>query len=54
MSDVYTPIDKTSFTALGQVVRHARRVLLKIADRIWTVLIRAAHQRAMALSPPAA
>lgn len=41
------------FTALGQVVRHARRVLLKIADRIWTVLIRAAHQRAMALSPPA-
>ena len=38
----------------GNSVRHARRVLLKIADRIWIVLIRAAHQRAMALSPPAA
>ena len=42
------------FTAMGQVVRHAHRVLLKIANRIWAALIRAAAERAMALSPPPA
>lgn len=42
------------FTAMGQVVRHAHRALLKIANRIWAALIRAAAERAMELSPPPA
>jgi len=40
------------FTGLGQIVHHARRVILKVLEEIWVVLIRAAQERAMALSPP--
>jgi len=40
------------FTGLGQVVCHARRVILKVLEQIWATLIRAAQERAMALSPP--
>ena len=43
----------TVFTGLGQVVSHARRVVMKVLEGIWTRLIRAALERAMALSPPA-
>jgi len=40
------------FTGLGQIVHHARRVILKILEELWATLIRAAQERAMALSPP--
>jgi hypothetical protein len=40
------------FTGLGQIVRHARRVILKVLEELWATLIRAAQERAMALSPP--
>ena len=41
------------FTGLGQVICHARRVILKVLGQIWATLLRAAHERSMALSPPA-
>ena len=41
------------FTCLGQVVRHARRIVLKVLERLWVALLKAACERAMALSPPA-
>lgn len=40
------------FTCLGQVVCHARRVLLKAAHELWVRLIHAAQDRAIALRPP--
>lgn len=40
------------FTGLGQIVCHARRVIMKVLKEIWATLIRAAQERAMALSPP--
>ena len=40
------------FTGLGQIVHHARRVILKILEELWATLIRAAQERALALSPP--
>jgi hypothetical protein len=40
------------FTGLGQIVRHARRMVLRVVEEIWATLIRAAQERAMALSPP--
>ena len=41
------------FTCLGQVVHHARRIVLKVLERLWVALLKAACERAMALSPPA-
>ena len=41
----------TVFTGLGQVVSHARLVVMKVLEGIWNRLIRAALERAMALSP---
>ncbi len=41
------------FTGLGQIVCHARRVVMKVLEEIWNTLIRAALERAMAISPPA-
>jgi len=40
------------FTVLGQVICHARRVVMKVLEQIWATLIRVAQERAMALSPP--
>ncbi|MCX5999852.1 MAG: transposase [Chloroflexi bacterium] len=40
------------FTCLGQVVRHAHRVILKVLEELWVRLIHAAHERAMALISP--
>jgi len=40
------------FTCPGQIVRHARRVILKVLEDLWVALIRAVQERAMALSPP--
>lgn len=40
------------FTALGQIVHHARRVMMKVLEGLWATLIRAAQERAMTLSPP--
>jgi hypothetical protein len=40
------------FTGLGQVICHARRVVMKVLEQVWATLIRAAQQRAIALSPP--
>ena len=40
------------FTGLGQIVHHARRVILKVLEELWATLIRAAQERAMTLSPP--
>ena len=40
------------FTCPGQIIRHARRVILKVLEELWVVLIRAVQERAMALSPP--
>jgi len=40
------------FTCLGQVVCHARRVLLKTAEEVWVRLIQAAQEGAIALMPP--
>jgi hypothetical protein len=40
------------FTCLGQVVCHARRVFLKVLQKLWIVLIRAAQEQAIALTPP--
>lgn len=39
------------FTCLGQVIHHARRVMLKIIETLWG-LIRTAQEEAMALTPP--
>ena len=41
------------FTGLGQVIRHAGRVILKVLEELWTTLLWTAHERSMALSPPA-
>jgi len=41
------------FTCLGQVVRHAHRTVLKLLEKLWVALLKAARQQAMALSPPA-
>jgi len=40
------------FTCLGQVVRHARKIVLKVLEKLWVVLLKGARERAMALSPP--
>jgi len=40
------------FTGLGQVVCHARRVIMKVLEEIWATLIRVVQEQAMALSPP--
>jgi hypothetical protein len=40
------------FTGLGQVICHARRVVMKVLEQVWTTLLRAAQERAIALSPP--
>ncbi|MFC1999847.1 IS1380 family transposase [Chloroflexota bacterium] len=40
------------FTCLGQVVRHAHRVVLKVMEKLWVALLKAAGARALALSPP--
>ena len=40
------------FTCLGQVVCHARRVLLKLQEKLWVALLKAARERALVLSPP--
>lgn len=42
------------FTCLGQVVRHARKEVLKVLKKAWVSLLGGARGRAMALSPPAA
>lgn len=42
------------FTCLGQIVCHARRVILKVLEGMWAKLIHAARERAMALGPPMA
>jgi len=41
------------FTCLGQVVRHARKEVLKVLKKAWVSLLGGARGRAMALSPPA-
>jgi hypothetical protein len=41
------------FTCLGQVIRHARRIVLKVLEKLWVALLKTAQERAMALSPPA-
>ncbi len=41
------------FTCLGQVVCHARQVVLKTIEELWVKLVRSAEQGAMGLSPPA-
>lgn len=40
------------FTCLGQIVRHAHRIVLKVLEKLWVALLQAARERAMALSPP--
>lgn len=40
------------FTCLGQVVRHAHRVVLKVMERLWVTLLKNAGGRALALGPP--
>ena len=40
------------FTCLGQVVRHARKIVLKVMEKLWVALLKVARERAMALSPP--
>jgi len=41
------------FTCLGQVVRHAHKVVFKVLEKLWVALLKAARGRALALSPPA-
>lgn len=41
------------FTHFGRVISHAGKLLLRIADRAWEVLLRSAYYRVLALSPPA-
>ena len=40
------------FTQFGRVVNHAGRLLLRIANRVWEILLRTAYHRVLALSPP--
>ena len=40
------------FTQFGRVVSHAGRILLRLANRVWEVFLRAAYNRVLALSPP--
>jgi hypothetical protein len=42
----------TVFTCLGQVISHARRVVLKVLTEVWHRLIRGAHERALVLNCP--
>ena len=41
------------FTCLGQVVRHAHKVVMKVMEKLWVALLKGAVGRALALSPPA-
>lgn len=41
------------FTQFGRVISHAGRMLLRIADKVWEVLLRSAYNKVLALSPPA-
>ena len=41
------------FTCLGQVVRHAHKIILKVLEKLWVALLKVARERALALSPPA-
>jgi hypothetical protein len=40
------------FTCLGQVVCHARRLVLKAAEELWVEIIHGAQEGAMTLAPP--
>ncbi|MFC1903257.1 hypothetical protein ACFLX4_04235, partial [Chloroflexota bacterium] len=40
------------FTQFGRVISHAGQILLRVATRTWETLIRPAHHRILALSPP--
>jgi len=40
------------FTQFGRVISHAGQMLLRVATRAWETLIRPAHHRILALSPP--
>ena len=40
------------FTQFGRVVKHAGRLLLRIANHVWETLLRTAYHRVLALSPP--
>jgi hypothetical protein len=40
------------FTQFGRVISHAGQMLLRIANKVWQMLIGPAYQRILALSPP--
>jgi hypothetical protein len=40
------------FTQFGRVISHAGQMLLRIAGKVWQMLIGPAYQRILALSPP--
>jgi hypothetical protein len=40
------------FTQFGRVISHAGQMLLRIASKVWQMLIGPAYQRILALSPP--
>ena len=41
------------FTQFGRVINHAGKLLLRLANKAWEVLLRSAYYRMLALSPPA-
>ena len=41
------------FTQFGRVINHAGKLLLRLANKAWEVLLRSAYYRVLALSPPA-